>query len=117
MSESLRLAKSYLDKVVEVTVDRPAGSKHPKHNFEYQINYGYLKGEVAPDGEDLDAYILGTNEPLENFSGVCIAVVHRLQDDDDKLIIVPQGTELTDGEIEKAIEFQEKWFEHKIIRN
>ena len=116
MSKSLKLAKSYLNKIVEVTVDRPLGSKHPKHDFEYQTNYGYLKGETAPDGEDLDAYVLGTVEPLESFSGVCIAIVHRLQDDDDKLIVVPEEMELTDDEIEKAVEFQEKWFEHDIIR-
>ena len=115
MSKSLKLAKSYLNKIVEVTVDRPLGSKHPKHGFEYLANYGFLKGEKAPDGEDLDAYVIGITNPLESFTGRCIAIVHRLQDDDDKLIVVPEGMELTDDEIERAVEFQEKWFEHKIV--
>jgi len=81
MSESLKLAEAYLDKIVEVTVDRSLGSKHPKHGFEYTVNYGFLKGKKAPDGEDLDAYILGVNEAVESFTGTCIAIVHRLQDD------------------------------------
>ncbi len=117
MSESLKIAKTYLNKTVTVTVDRPLGSKHPKHRFEYLVNYGFLQGEKAPDGDDLDAYILGVNEPVESFIGKCIAIVHRLKDDDDKLVVVPQEINLTNKEVEKAVEFQEKWFEHEIVRS
>jgi inorganic pyrophosphatase len=39
--------------------------------------------------EELDAYILGVFEPLEVFRGKCIAVINRLNDNDDKLIVVP----------------------------
>ncbi len=46
----------FLDKIVTVTIDRPLGSKHPKHGFIYLLNYGYIKDVKAPDGEDLDAY-------------------------------------------------------------
>lgn len=117
MSESLKIAKSYLNKTITVTVDRQLGSNHPKHGFEYHVNYGFLKGEKAPDGEDLDAYVLGVNEPVESFTGKCIAIIHRLKDDDDKLVIVPQEIDLTNEEIEKAVAFQEKWFEHEIVRS
>lgn len=117
MSKSLKLAKYYLNKTLTVTVDRPLGSKHPKHDFEYLVNYGFLEGEKPPDGDDLDAYILGVNEPVVSFTGECIAIVHRLKDDDDKLIVVPHEIDLSNEEIEKAIGFQEKWFEHEIVRN
>jgi hypothetical protein len=30
-------------------------------------------------------------------------------------VVVPEGSELTDGEIEKAVGFQERWFEHQIV--
>ena len=61
------------------------------HGFLYPVNYGYLPGVPAPDGEDLDAYVLGVDQPLERFEGICIAVIHRLDDADDKLVVVPPG--------------------------
>ena len=112
------LAKEFLGKEVEVTIDRPLGSKHPKHDFLYESNYGYITGVKSPDGEDLDAYYLGVDQPLEKATGRCIAIIHRLKDDDDKLVVVPAGKEnMTDEKIEKSINFQEQWFEHEIIRS
>ena len=116
-SESLSIAKQYLGKEVEVTMDRPMGTKHPKHDYVYKVNYGYVEGVKAPDGEDLDAYYLGVTEPLEKASGVCIAIAHRNNNDDDKLIVVPPGTQMSDEEILAAIHFQEQWFDTVIIRN
>jgi inorganic pyrophosphatase len=113
---SLLLAQKYLGAKVEVIIDRPLGSKHPKHGFIYEVNYGYLKGVAAPDGEDLDAYVLGVAEPLENATGICVAIAHRKNDDDDKLIVVPEGVTMTDEEILTAIHFQEQWFETEIVR-
>ena len=97
-------------------MDRPLGSRHPKHRYFYKVNYGYVPGTMMPDGGGLDVYVLGIEKPLESFSGECIAIIHRTDDDDDKLIVVPEGKAFTDQEIEKQIEFQEKWFHHKIIR-
>lgn len=99
-----------------VTIDRPLGSKHPKHGFIYEVNYGYIEGVRAPDGEDLDAYVLGSTEPLQQVRGICIAIAHRRNDDDDKLIVVPEGTTMTDEEILAAIHFQEQWFDTEIVR-
>lgn len=108
--------KDFLGKEVEVVIDRPLGTKHPKHGFAYEANYGYIPNIKSPDGEELDAYVLGEEKPLQKFNGICIAVVHRTNDDDDKLIIVRQGLTLSDEEIEKQIEFQEKWFKHELLR-
>lgn len=116
-SRSLQIATQFLGKEVEVTMDRPLGSTHPKHGFAYEVNYGYLEGIKAPDGEDLDAYYLGTNKPLEKATGVVIAIIHRTEDDDDKLVVVPKDTEMSDEEIEAAVKFQEQWFKHELIRN
>ena len=117
-SKSLTLAKEFLGKEVEVVVDRPLGSKHPKHDFLYESNYGYISGVKSPDGEELDAYYLGVDKPLDKASGRCVAVIHRIKDDDDKLVVVPSGGEsMTDNEIERGINFQEQWFEHEIIRS
>jgi len=110
-------ATEFLGKIVTIKIDRPINSKHPKHGFVYETNYGFVSGTKAPDGEEVDAYLLGVNEPVEEFVGKCIAVVHRRDDDDDKLVIVPEGAkEINDEEIIRAINFQEKWFDSVIIR-
>jgi len=108
---------SYIGKVVEVKMDRPLGSKHPKHGWIYETNYGFIPGTIAPDGEELDAYVLGVNESLDTFKGKVIAVVHRTNDDDDKLVVVPENIELTDEEIKKQTHYQEQWFESVILRS
>ena len=97
-------------------MDRPLGSKHPKHGFLYEVNYGFIKGVTAPDGEDLDAYFLNTDSPLDIATGVCVAIVHRLEDDDDKLVVIPEGSTITNEEILKATHFQEQWFKNMIVR-
>ena len=106
----------YLGKKVSVLIDRPLGSKHPKHGFVYEVNYGYVPNTISGDGEELDAYVLGANKPLQSFRGICIAIIHRTNDDDDKLIVVPEGVNLSDEEIERQTHFQEKWFEHVLIK-
>jgi len=116
-SKSLGLARKYLGKEVEIEIDRPLGSRHPKHGFIYEVNYGFIPKTKSPDGEEIDAYYLGVNEPVNKARGKCVAIVHRLKDDDDKLVIVPQETEsITDEEILEAVHFQEQWFEHEILR-
>jgi len=115
-SESLKLAKNYLGKEVKAVIDRPLGSKHPKHDFVYEVNYGYIEGVLAPDGEELDAYLLGINEPVKEYTGVCVAIAHRKDNDDDKLIVVPKGIDIDNDKIRELINFQEKWFDMEIIR-
>ena len=107
----------YIGKMVQVKIDRPLGSKHPKHGFEYPVNYGFLPYTKSGDGEELDAYVLMIDEPLEEYVGRCIGVIHRTNDDDDKLIVVPEAYDLADEEIEKDVAFQEKWFKHILLRD
>lgn len=116
-SKSLTLTRKYLGKKVELEIDRPLGNKHPKHGFVYQANYGYIPDTKAPDGEEIDAYFLGIDKPVKKAEGRCIAIIHRLNDDDDKLAVVPAGKEnMTDKEIAKSVHFQEQWFKYIIIR-
>ena len=109
--------KDFLGKIIKIKIDRPFGSKHPKHGFIYPLNYGYVPDTISGDGEELDAYLLGVFEPVEEFQGNCIAIIHRTNDNDDKLIIVPEGKEYSDDAIDALTEFQEQFFEHVIIRN
>lgn len=109
-------SKAYIGHLVEVKMDRPIGEKHPKHGFIYPVNYGYVPNTVSGDGAELDCYVLGVFEPLEKFKGKCIAVIHRLNDNDDKLIIVPKEKEYSNDAIRALTEFQERFFESIIIR-
>lgn len=106
-------AKALLNKQVEVIVDRQIGSKH--NDLVYPINYGYVENFKSLDGEYVDAYILGENKPLNRFKGTVIAVIHRLNDNEDKLIVSNSSTPYTKDEIKKICNFQEKYFHIKII--
>lgn len=111
-----RESYKYIGKKVKVKIDRPIKSKHPKHGFIYELNYGYVPNTTSGDGEELDCYVLGIDIPLDEFEGECIAVIHRTNDDDDKLIIVPEGKNYKDEEIKELTKFQEQYFESEIIR-
>ena len=106
----------FIGKLVFAKMDRPLGSRHPQHGFFYMLNYGYVPGVMAPDGEEQDVYVLGVFEPLEQFEGRCIAVIHRLDDDDDKLVLVPDGVQYTDDQVLALTEFQERFFHPVVIR-
>ena len=101
--------------IVKVTVDRPLGSYYPKHkDIYYPINYGYIEGIIAPDGEEQDAYILGVDEPVKEFVGKIIAIIHRFDDVEEKWVVVPEDVSFTKEEIMQQVEFQEKYFKSEI---
>ena len=108
--------KEYLGKILNIEIDREFGSKHPKHGFIYPVNYGYIPNTVSGDGEELDCYLLGVFEPVKTYKGKCIAIVHRTNDDDDKLVIVPENKDYSNDAINALVEFQQQYFEHIIIR-
>ena len=108
--------KDFLGKIIKVIIDRPFGTKHPKHGFIYPVNYGYVPDTISGDGEELDCYVLGVFEPVDKFEGKCIAIIHRTNDNDDKLVVVPKDKDYSDDAIEALTEFQEQYFEHEIWR-
>ena len=102
--------------IVKVTVDRQLGSFHPKHNdIFYPINYGYVEGVKAPDGEWQDAYILGVDKTLNRFTGKVIAVIHRLDDVEDKWVVCPESVSFSKKEIAEKTGFQERFFKTEIM--
>ena len=107
----------FLGKEVEVTVDRKLGTHHPKYNdMIYPINYGYIEGTISGDNEELDAYVIDENTPKDKVKGVCIGILQRIDDMDDKLIILVNNNKKYDiDEINKIIDFQEKYFSTLII--
>ncbi|MBQ2767870.1 MAG: inorganic pyrophosphatase [Clostridia bacterium] len=106
---------SVLSDIVTVTVDRPMGSCHPAYStLRYPINYGYVEGILAPDGEYQDAYIVGVDKPVQTFTGKLIAIIHRTDDNEEKWVIAPKGTSFDAEQIRALVQFQEQYFASRI---
>lgn len=106
-----------IGKTVRGTVDRPKGSRHPRcPQLLYPVNYGYVDGVFAGDGEQQDVYLLPAGEPLTHFEGKVIAVWHRFDDVEDKWIVSLSGEDIPDEKILGDISFQEQYFYGKLCR-
>ena len=109
--------KSIIGKTVKGIIDRPIGSRHPSHaDIIYPINYGYVEGVFAGDGQEQDVYIFGPDKPVETFEGKVIAIYHRFNDNEDKWIVSLDGSDYSDNEIILAIYFQEQFFKGELLR-
>ena len=108
--------KSYLGKKVVIGIDRPMGYVHKKENYSltYPINYGFVPGVLGGDGEELDVYLLGVNEPVSEYECEIIAIAHRHNDVEDKLVGAPVGMKFTKEDIEKTIHFQEQYYDTEV---
>ena len=103
---------------VHVVIDRSLGSAHPNHpDMIYPVNYGYVPGVLAGDGEEQDAYVLGVDAPVTAFDGVVIAVLHRNDDAEEKWVVAPEGVDVSDGEILAKTHFTEQYFTTVLKRN
>ncbi len=111
-----KLVRSYLGKTVRIGIDRPVGYVHVKEKYtlEYKINYGYIPGVLGGDGEELDVYLLCVDTPVTEYEGKIIAIAHRENDVEDKLVMAPEGIKLSKEEIYESIRFQEKYYNTKI---
>ena len=108
-----KIITEHMGKQVHIVVDRPIGYQHG--DIVYPINYGYIPGIIAGDGEEQDAYILGVSEPLTEFEGQVVAAIRRKNDCEDKLVVAPVGSVYHQGQIAEAVHFQEQYFDTRII--
>ncbi len=113
-----RVTRALLGQEVDIIMDRPVGTHHPKHpDIIYPINYGYLDGLLSADGEGIDVYLLGVHEPLERFHAKVIAVICREDDIEDKLAAAPVGMDFSEEEIAEAVRFQEQFYRSTVSKN
>jgi len=113
MDTRKQFIQDMLGKRVHLIVDRPIGYLHG--DILYPVNYGYIPGILAGDGEEQDAYILGVSQPVSSFDGRVIGAVCRKDDCEDKLVVAPEGMLLHQGQIAQAVHFQEQYFDSYII--
>lgn len=112
MERRMRILHELLGETVHVEIDRPIGYVHG--DIVYPINYGYIPGVMAADGEEQDAYILGVSEPLFSFDGQVVGAIRRKNDVEDKLIVAPEGMRFHQGQIAEAVHFQEQYFDYTV---
>ena len=114
--ERKALVKSYLGKTIEIKIDRPIGYVHKKENYSltYPINYGYIPNVIGGDGEELDVYLLGVDNPVNEYIGKIIGIVHRENDVEDKLVMAPEGVIFTQNEVAEQVHFQEQYYKTTI---
>ena len=80
----------------------------------YPLNYGYVEGITAADGDEQDVYIFGTDKPLKEFKGKIIKVYHRFNDTEDKWIVSLNGEDIPKDKILGDIAFQEQYFHGRL---
>ena len=107
--------EEYLGKTVNIIIDRPLGSAHPKFPaLIYPVNYGYIPETIGGDGEEIDVYLLGVSEPVREYTAKIIGIIYREDDAEQKLVAAPDGVVLHQGEIAEAVHFQEQYFKTEV---
>ena len=103
-----------LGKEIHVLIDRPLGTAHPNYpDMIYPINYGYVEGIMAGDQEEQDVYVLGVDEPVQEYDGKIIAIIVRNDDNEEKWVVSNQS--FTKEEIQKQVYFCEQYFDSYIV--
>lgn len=105
----------WLGRTLRVVMDRPLGSLHPEHGFRYELNYGYVPGFIALDNEELDAYVVGTDEVLKECEGTVVAIIRRHDDIEDKLVVAVDHREWDLEAITAAVAFQESGWDSEVV--
>lgn len=105
---------AFLGKLVKVIIDRPIKSRHPKFGYVYELNYGFIPNTLANDGMEVDAYVIGEENPLKEFEGIVKAIIIRENDVENKLIVTHPDYGLTITEVKQKTFFQEQFFDIKI---
>ena len=112
MDQREQILQALMGQSVHVVIDRPIGYLH--NGLRYPVNYGYLPGILAGDGEEQDANVLGVPEPVAAFDGKVIGVIRRRDDCEDKLVVAPEGMTFRREEIAEAVRFQEQYFDSTV---
>ena len=90
-----------LDKLIEeskIVIDRPKGTKHPKYDFTYDIDYGYLENTKTIDGGGIDVW--RGSRPEQKCDAIICTIDLIKRDSEIKILLG-----CTDYEKEKIMSF------------
>ena len=118
LKERHELVEGYLGKVVTIEIDRPIGYVHHKgeKTLIYPINYGFIPNVLGGDGEELDVFLMGVDEPVSSYTGQIIGIIYRSDDVEDKLVMAPLDSSFPAEDIACSVYFQEKYY-HTTVRS
>jgi len=103
------MSELILGKTVTVIIDRPLGSSLPDHpELRYPVNFGCVDTAFY-GGTPQEAYVLGVEEPVPQFTGRVIGVIHRYDSADTKWVVVPAGLRVHQAQIMEQVHFQEQF--------
>ncbi|MCI7622538.1 MAG: inorganic pyrophosphatase, partial [Bacilli bacterium] len=71
----------------------------------------------ALDNEYQDVYVIGVEKPIKTFRGKVIGIINRINDIEDKLVVCDKNKSFTLEQIKGMVNYQEKFFNGKIILN
>lgn len=57
---------------------------------------------------------MGLDVPVKEYKAKIIAIVHRHNDVEDKLVAAPEDMHFTKNEIEASVRFQEQYFDSEV---
>lgn len=107
--------QQYLGRRLTVQIDRPVGSKHPKYDYHYPLNYGYVPKTLAEDGSEIDVYLLNHEQPLSQVQVVIVGIAVRHNDDENKLIATLDGHCPDVHSVTEQLHFQEQYFDTEYV--
>lgn len=98
-----------------VTIDRPIGYTDSFGNT-YPLNYGFIEGIIGGDSEKQDAYIVSKTsiEPMQEFTGVLVAIIHRKNDNEEKWVVTAENEVVSKNDIAISVNYLEKYFDSYI---
>lgn len=111
------LARSQLGKIATVIIERQYGSYHPTiSDVRLPYNFGYVKQDFTVEDMQLqDAYVVGIEEPVDQFTGEVIGIIYHKQDEKSRWIVAPRGAILSHDKIIQWIGLEEQYYDIKII--
>ncbi|MFA6535339.1 MAG: inorganic diphosphatase [Candidatus Babeliales bacterium] len=96
----------------EIIIERPKNTAHPKYpTFIYPVDYGFLKGTKASDGNEIDIWV-GTSE-IKEINGILCTIDPIKNDLETKIVYACTDHEIsliydTMNEVLKAIYIPKK---------
>jgi inorganic pyrophosphatase len=108
---AVEISTDYLiGKKIDVIVNHPMGSRYLR-GLIYPVNYGI----VNESSVSLEAYILGEFKPIKEFTGRVIAVIHRKDIFENKLVVARSTQKYSKEAIIGLTEFQERFYDSEVI--
>jgi inorganic pyrophosphatase len=86
MESSFWLALEQMVLENEIKIDRPQGTAHPKFpGFIYPLDYGYIEGTCANDGQEIDVWVGSLQE--RKVTGIVVTVDNLKKDSEIKVLV------------------------------